>query len=25
VAGLALLELWTDPGGDFALSLSTPK
>jgi len=25
VAGLQLLELWTDPGGDFALSLSTPK
>jgi L-histidine Nalpha-methyltransferase len=25
VAGLRLLELWTDPGGDFALSLSTPK
>ena len=25
VAGLNLLELWTDPAGDFALSLSTPK
>ncbi|HEV3365448.1 MAG TPA: L-histidine N(alpha)-methyltransferase [Acidimicrobiia bacterium] len=25
VAGLELLELWTDPAGDFALSLSTPK
>jgi L-histidine N-alpha-methyltransferase len=25
VAGLRLLDLWTDPGGDFALSLSTPK
>ena len=25
VAGLRLLELWTDPAGDFALSLSTPK
>ena len=25
VAGLRLLELWADPGGDFALSLSTPK
>jgi L-histidine N-alpha-methyltransferase len=25
VAGLELLELWTDPSGDFALSLSTPK
>ena len=25
VAGLELLELWTDPRGDFALSLSTPK
>jgi L-histidine N-alpha-methyltransferase len=25
VAGLALLDLWTDPAGDFALSLSTPK
>jgi L-histidine N-alpha-methyltransferase len=25
VAGLRLLELWTDPDGDFALSLSTPK
>ena len=25
VAGLALLEVWTDPAGDFALSLSTPK
>ncbi|HVW31408.1 MAG TPA: L-histidine N(alpha)-methyltransferase [Acidimicrobiia bacterium] len=24
-AGLELLELWTDPDGDFALSLSTPK
>jgi L-histidine N-alpha-methyltransferase len=24
-AGLALLELWNDPRGDFALSLSTPK
>jgi L-histidine Nalpha-methyltransferase len=24
-AGLRLLELWTDPAGDFALSLSTPK
>jgi L-histidine N-alpha-methyltransferase len=24
-AGLQLLELWTDPRGDFALSLSTPK
>ena len=24
-AGLELLELWTDPAGDFALSLSTPK
>jgi L-histidine Nalpha-methyltransferase len=25
VAGLRLLDLWTDPAGDFALSLSTPK
>jgi len=25
VAGLRLLDLWTDPNGDFALSLSTPK
>jgi L-histidine N-alpha-methyltransferase len=25
VAGLRLLDLWTDPDGDFALSLSTPK
>ena len=25
VAGLELLDLWTDPAGDFALSLSTPK
>jgi L-histidine N-alpha-methyltransferase len=25
VAGLELLGLWTDPAGDFALSLSTPK
>ncbi|HEV7864382.1 MAG TPA: L-histidine N(alpha)-methyltransferase [Acidimicrobiia bacterium] len=25
VAGLELLDLWTDPSGDFALSLSTPK
>jgi uncharacterized SAM-dependent methyltransferase len=25
VAGLELLNLWTDPAGDFALSLSTPK
>jgi len=25
VAGLRLLQLWTDPAGDFALSLSTPK
>jgi len=25
VAGLQLLEVWTDPAGDFALSLSTPK
>ena len=25
VAGLELLDLWMDPGGDFALSLSTPK
>lgn len=25
VAGLELLNLWTDPSGDFALSLSTPK
>ncbi len=25
VAGLRLLELWTDPAGDFALSLSRPK
>jgi L-histidine N-alpha-methyltransferase len=25
VAGLRLMELWTDPAGDFALSLSTPK
>jgi L-histidine N-alpha-methyltransferase len=25
VAGMRLLELWTDPAGDFALSLSTPK
>jgi L-histidine N-alpha-methyltransferase len=25
VAGLRLLERWTDPGEDFALSLSTPK
>ena len=25
VAGLRLLETWTDPAGDFALSLSTPK
>src|SRR5256885_597518 len=25
VAGLRLLDLWTDPGDDFALSLSTPK
>ena len=25
VAGLRLLELWTDPARDFALSLSTPK
>jgi L-histidine N-alpha-methyltransferase len=24
-AGLRLVELWTDPAGDFALSLSTPK
>ncbi len=24
-AGLRLLDLWTDPDGDFALSLSTPK
>jgi L-histidine N-alpha-methyltransferase len=24
-AGLQLFELWTDPAGDFALSLSTPK
>ena len=24
-AGLALLSWWTDPGGDFALSLSTPS
>jgi L-histidine N-alpha-methyltransferase len=24
-AGLELLDLWTDPAGDFALSLSTPK
>jgi L-histidine N-alpha-methyltransferase len=25
VAGLRLIDLWTDPAGDFALSLSTPK
>jgi L-histidine N-alpha-methyltransferase len=25
VAGLRLLDLWTDSAGDFALSLSTPK
>ena len=25
VAGLRLVKLWTDPAGDFALSLSTPK
>jgi L-histidine Nalpha-methyltransferase len=25
VAGLELLDLWTDPAGDFALSLSAPK
>jgi L-histidine N-alpha-methyltransferase len=25
VAGLELLQVWTDPAGDFALSLSTPK
>ncbi len=25
VAGLRLLQLWTDPAGDLALSLSTPK
>ena len=25
VAGLQLLQLWTDPAGDFGLSLSTPK
>ena len=24
-AGLRLVEVWTDPAGDFALSLSTPK
>jgi L-histidine N-alpha-methyltransferase len=25
VAGLAVVEVWTDPAGDFALSLATPK
>ncbi|HEV7865759.1 MAG TPA: L-histidine N(alpha)-methyltransferase, partial [Acidimicrobiia bacterium] len=25
VAGLRLLDVWTDPDADFALSLSTPK
>src|SRR5581483_44832 len=24
-AGLALVGVWTDPAGDFALSLATPK